>query len=131
MRAGSPKAARPSSSVRSLPQESARHVREAEADLLVGGKAQVLEPYAGWGDELGPGPVLVLFPAREVEVLVEDDHGADPQRRLKGLEHGPGRGVQVGVQVQEGDVLEGLLQEPGSTWSNQPTTVSAPGTSRI
>ena len=65
------------------------------------------------GAELGPGLVLVLFPARIIEILIEQKMGARTEPVADILENGNRRAVEIAVDMGKADRPVMFLHEAG------------------
>ena len=75
------------------------------------GEAQIGIAGAGVAYELLEGTPLVTLPIRIIEVLVEDQDRARLEPVAQLPEHGRGRGIDVAIDVDEGDRLARMLRE--------------------
>src|ERR1700761_7359650 len=60
---------------------------------------------AGIADEFLKGAPFMTLPVRIIEILVEHQHRAVLETRRQGAQHGDGRGIDVAIDMQEGDAL--------------------------
>src|SRR5690606_17348784 len=99
---------------REAPRQGISGLLDARGDLLVAAdRPEVLVLQSVFRQEFHERLVLVLAPARVVEVLVEHDQRARLDAWGEQLEDGPGRRVEVAVDVEQRDVARVCVEEGG------------------